>query len=45
MGTYISMLRGINVGAHRKIRMADLKRLYEECGFKEIVTYIQSGNW
>jgi uncharacterized protein (DUF1697 family) len=38
------MLRGINVGAHRKIRMADLKRLYEECGFKEIVTYIQSGN-
>jgi uncharacterized protein (DUF1697 family) len=44
MTTYISMLRGINVGGHRKIRMADLKNLYETLGFKEVVTYIQSGN-
>ncbi|MEN9609484.1 MAG: hypothetical protein RLZZ628_298 [Bacteroidota bacterium] len=44
MTTYISMLRGINVGGHRKIRMADLKILYENLGFKEVLTYIQSGN-
>jgi uncharacterized protein (DUF1697 family) len=37
-------LRGINVGGQRKILMADLKTLYENLGFKEVVTYIQSGN-
>jgi uncharacterized protein (DUF1697 family) len=44
MITYISILRGINVGGQRKILMADLKTLYENLGFKEVVTYIQSGN-
>jgi len=41
---YISILRGINVSGQKKIRMADLKRLYESLGFKEVVSYIQSGN-
>lgn len=41
---YLSLLRGINVGGHHKIRMADLKALYESIGFKNIQTYIQSGN-
>ena len=44
METYISILRGINVGGQKKIRMADLKTLYERLKFKEITTYIQSGN-
>lgn len=44
MKTYISILRGINVGGHRKIIMADLKKMYEALGFKEVKTYIQSGN-
>lgn len=44
MKTYISILRGINVGGHRKILMADLKKMYEALGFKEVKTYIQSGN-
>ncbi|MEY4937214.1 MAG: hypothetical protein RIS64_3573 [Bacteroidota bacterium] len=44
MTTYISILRGINVGGQRKILMADLKTLYENLGFKDVVTYIQSGN-
>jgi uncharacterized protein (DUF1697 family) len=44
MISYISILRGINVGGQRKILMADLKTLYENLGFKEVVTYIQSGN-
>jgi uncharacterized protein (DUF1697 family) len=44
MTNYISILRGINVGGQRKILMADLKTLYENLGFKEVVTYIQSGN-
>jgi len=43
LGKYISILRGVNVGG-RKVPMANLKSLYEELGFKEVITYIQSGN-
>jgi uncharacterized protein (DUF1697 family) len=42
--TYITMLRGINVSGQKKIPMTDLKALYEQLGFKDIITYIQSGN-
>ena len=44
MPTYISILRGINVGAQKKILMADLKVLYDDLGFDAVKTYIQSGN-
>ena len=44
MATYISMLRGINVGGHNKIDMKGLKALYEDLGFNGVSTYIQSGN-
>ncbi len=44
METFISILRGINVSGHKKIQMTELKALYEELKFKEIITYIQSGN-
>ncbi len=44
MKTYISILRGINVSGQKKILMADLKTLYEGLKFKDIITYIQSGN-
>lgn len=41
---YISILRGINVSGQKKIKMLDLKLLYESVGFQDVVTYIQSGN-
>lgn len=41
---YISMLRGINVSGQKKIKMADLKALYENLSFTSVITYIQSGN-
>ena len=41
---YISILRGINVGTGRKVPMADLKKLCETMGLKNVQTYIQSGN-
>ena len=41
---YISILRGINVSGQKKIKMLDLKSLYESLGFQNVVTYIQSGN-
>jgi len=44
MYTYISMLRGINVTGHRMIKMIELKALYESLRFKNVSTYIQSGN-
>jgi uncharacterized protein (DUF1697 family) len=44
MAVIISMLRGVNVGAHNRIRMDDLRALYESLGFREPQTYIQSGN-
>lgn len=44
MPRYISLLRGINVGGHKKIKMAELKTAYEELGLQEVKTYIQSGN-
>ncbi|MCX6258607.1 MAG: DUF1697 domain-containing protein [Bacteroidia bacterium] len=44
MPVYLSILRGINVGGHRKIVMSDLRALYEGLGFSNVITYIQSGN-
>ena len=44
MQKYISILRGINVGGKRKILMKDLKKIYQNLGFFDVETYIQSGN-
>lgn len=44
MKTVLSLLRGINVSGHNKIRMKDLKKLYEDLGYRDVRTYIQSGN-
>ncbi|WP_342043220.1 DUF1697 domain-containing protein [Bacillus sp. OTU2372] len=44
MTIYIGLLRGINVGGHHKIKMADLKNLLESLGLQKVKTYIQSGN-
>ena len=44
METYITLLRGINVSGQKKIKMARLKELLNSSGFKNVQTYIQSGN-
>lgn len=41
---YIAFLRGINVGGNKIIKMDDLKNIFESLGFKNVTTYIQSGN-
>jgi uncharacterized protein (DUF1697 family) len=43
MMVYISLLRGVNVGG-RKMLMAELKELYESLKFRQVTSYIQSGN-
>jgi uncharacterized protein (DUF1697 family) len=44
MPTYIALLRAVNVGGTGKIAMADFRKLLEGLGFKNVQTYIQSGN-
>lgn len=41
---HVALLRGINVGGKNVIRMADLRSCFEAEGFRDVVTYIQSGN-
>jgi uncharacterized protein (DUF1697 family) len=41
---YVAFLRGINVGGNKLIKMADLRTVFERAGFKNVTTYIQSGN-
>lgn len=40
----IALLRGINVGGHNKLKMADLRDIATRAGFADPVTYLQSGN-
>ena len=44
MPVLVSMLRGVNVGGHNKIKMDALRALYESLNFEEPRTYVQSGN-
>lgn len=44
METYISILRGVNVGGQAQIKMEALKKSYEKIQFGNVTTYIQSGN-
>ncbi|MBI2920056.1 MAG: DUF1697 domain-containing protein [Planctomycetes bacterium] len=44
MPRIVALLRGINVGGHRRVPMADLRALAEKAGFRDVATYIQSGN-
>lgn len=44
MQKYIALLRGINVSGQKKIKMADLVQHCLAIDFKEVSTYIQSGN-
>ena len=44
MTVIISMLRGVNVGGHNKIKMEALRALYESLKLRDSQTYVQSGN-
>ena len=40
----VAFLRGINVGGHKKVTMADLKKAFESMGFRNVRTVLASGN-
>jgi uncharacterized protein (DUF1697 family) len=44
MQVLISMLRGINLGPHNRIKMDALRAVYESLKFQTPRTYVQSGN-
>ena len=44
MPVFIVLLRAVNVGGTGKLPMSDLKRLCEKAGFRNVRTYIASGN-
>jgi uncharacterized protein (DUF1697 family) len=42
--TYAAFLRGINVGGHKPLKMADLRAAVEGMGFQNVRTVLASGN-
>src|SRR5207302_1166591 len=41
---YVALLRGINVGGHAKVAMAQLRHCVAGLGFEDVRTLLQSGN-
>lgn len=41
---YAALLRGVNVGGHRKVPMAELRALLADLGHTDVATHLQSGN-
>jgi len=44
MESFIALLRAVNVGGTGKLPMTELKSMCERAGFKNVRTYIASGN-
>src|SRR5271154_6750521 len=44
MPVFVLLLRAVNVGGTGKLPMGDLKHLCEKAGFRNVRTYIASGN-
>jgi uncharacterized protein (DUF1697 family) len=44
MGSFVALLRAVNVGGTGKLPMSELKAMCEEIGFAAVRTYIASGN-
>jgi uncharacterized protein (DUF1697 family) len=42
--THIALLRGINVGGHKIIKMEQLRKSCSALGWESVQTYVQSGN-
>ena len=44
MPTHVALLRGINLGPHKRVAMPALRTLVESLGHTDVATYIASGN-
>ncbi|TIP32209.1 MAG: DUF1697 domain-containing protein, partial [Mesorhizobium sp.] len=41
---FVALFSGINVGGNRIVKMAELRSFFEDLGFTDVSTYVQSGN-
>jgi uncharacterized protein (DUF1697 family) len=44
MNKYVALLRGINVGGHKKVPMSDLIETFKKQGFHNVKTLLNTGN-
>ena len=44
MQEYVGLLRGININGKNRVNMSDLKAAMEEAGYRNVITYLNSGN-
>jgi uncharacterized protein (DUF1697 family) len=44
MAVFIALLRAVNVGGTKKLAMADLRRLLDELGYRDVQSFLQTGN-
>jgi uncharacterized protein (DUF1697 family) len=44
MKQYVALLLGVNVGGNRKVPMVELKKVFEDLGFENIKTLLNTGN-
>ncbi|TJV27774.1 MAG: DUF1697 domain-containing protein, partial [Mesorhizobium sp.] len=41
---FVALFSGINVGGNRIVKMTELRSFFEELGFGDVASYVQSGN-
>lgn len=44
MPRYVCLIRGINVGGHKLVKMAELRACLTDLGLEDVRTFLQSGN-
>ncbi len=44
MATHVALLRGINVGAAKRVAMPALRAMAEDLGYADVTTHLNSGN-
>jgi uncharacterized protein (DUF1697 family) len=44
VNVWVALLRGVNVGGHKKLPMAEFREVLSALGLQNVATYIQSGN-
>jgi uncharacterized protein (DUF1697 family) len=44
MTTFIALLRSVNVSGHGRLAMSELKEMFVTLGYRDVSTYIQTGN-
>ncbi|HEV2507411.1 MAG TPA: DUF1697 domain-containing protein [Mesorhizobium sp.] len=44
MNGFVALFSGINVGGNRIVKMAELRAFFEQLGFADVASYVQSGN-